>query len=464
MSIGVGDFAAIFDREGTEELAREVGFVQRVRDIEPHDFLAALVFGSLGSVAPSLESIAGFLPGEVSRSAVEKKFKPETVEFFRGALSHALDQVQQMSLEKVEAKWFSAFPHIFLQDGSSWDLLKGLREMFPGSGGSASVANAKLQLLYEYRSGQIIPFDLVPGKNPDSRYGSLMVERVTAGDLSIFDLGYFKAETFHDIDRKDAYFVSRHKTTAGVWVRSKDKVRRLDLPRVLREAKEDAVELPVLIGVGQKKATECRLVAFRVPRHIAKLRRDRLQKTAKKKGRTHSDTTWQLCDWSIFITNAPAELVPAQLMRTIYRIRWTIELVFKQFKSLLRIHRCNSENESRMLSEALAKLIAAVLIHGLHARANIAFWRDRKQEISFDKMWKRFQERACKLCETLMKGRGSFRYCLRKVMDVVFQTCRKSHQPSRMTSLQRIDNSVGDAIPVSLSPQRIEPFTRTKVA
>ncbi|QTA80005.1 Transposase family protein, IS4-like [Desulfonema limicola] len=79
------------------------------------------------------------------------------------------------------------------------------------------------------------------------------------------------------------------------------------------------------------------MIAFPVPQEIANLRRSRLHKNAAKKGRTCSPKGLFLCDWSMFIINASEDLIPSKMIRTLYRIRWSIELVFKNWKSILKI-------------------------------------------------------------------------------------------------------------------------------
>lgn len=453
-------FSESFRSKKTEELAREVGFLKREGGkIAPHDFLRVLVFGSLASSAPSLESTAGLLPGTVTRQAVDAKFTEEGAKFFHRALLRVLRHVEGLSTDRLETKYLDAFAHVYLQDGSSWDLRPGLKDLFPGSGGSASPANAKLQLIYEYKTCQTLPLVLSAGKHPDSTYGALMVETMSAGDLGIFDLGYYDTKTFEKIDQKKAFFVSRFKPTAGVWIDSEGRMERVNLTGLLRSRKGPAVELTVFLRIDKaNRFLKCRMVAFRVPPEVAELRRSRLRKTAEKKGRNVSPVAWELCEWSLFITNAPPELVPSRLIRTLYRIRWTVELVFKQFKSVLKIHRSNTENEHRMKAETYAKLIAAVLVHALHAQVHISCWNEKRQEYSFDKVWKRVQERAGEICRAFRKGTRRLTVCLQDLLATILKTCRKRTQPSALTSLQRIDRAMGDATPVILSPADIESF------
>ena len=44
-----------------------------------------------------------------------------------------------------------------------------------------------------------------------------------------------------------------------------------------------------------------------------------------------------LMNWSLFVTNVSAEVWAAPLVARIYRLRWRIELIFKSWKSHLRL-------------------------------------------------------------------------------------------------------------------------------
>jgi len=73
-------------------------------------------------------------------------------------------------------------------------------------------------------------------------------------------------------------------------------------------------------GKGKAQYLSIRLIAFQVPQERAK----RLHKNTARKERTCSPRNLFLCGWSILITNALCELIPSKMIRTLYRIRWSI--------------------------------------------------------------------------------------------------------------------------------------------
>ena len=74
-------------------------------------------------------------------------------------------------------------------------------------------------------------------------------------------------------------------------------------------------------------------MAVRVPQEVADRRRQKAKDKAKSKGRTPSQAYLALLDWTLFVTNVPAEMLSGQQVATLYRVRWQVELVFKLWKS-----------------------------------------------------------------------------------------------------------------------------------
>ena len=64
--------------------------------------------------------------------------------------------------------------------------------MFPGAGGSATQAGAKIQLVWEYKQSIFTHFALMPWNIPDQKYIDTVVALAHNTTLFLFDLGYFK--------------------------------------------------------------------------------------------------------------------------------------------------------------------------------------------------------------------------------------------------------------------------------
>lgn len=53
-------------------------------------------------------------------------------------------------------------------------------------------------------------------------------------------------------------------------------------------------------------------------------------------------------NYSAFITNVPIEILSAEIIGTIYQLRWEIELIFKQWKSQLKMNVLEGINHNRI--------------------------------------------------------------------------------------------------------------------
>jgi len=121
------------------------------------------------------------------------------------------------------------------------------------------------------------------------------------------------------------------------------------------------------------------------------------------------------------------------------RQSFTRQLLFKQIKTVLCIHKSNTGKENRLLREIYGKLITAVLIHRIHADINIRLWHTRRRELSMEKLCKRIQERAFILLDLILVSMRKAIDYLRDEIPRLIKNCMKSCQRSRRTTLETID-------------------------
>jgi hypothetical protein len=428
--VSVEKILSAFSPGQVQRWARQTGFIQRRRQLKPFDFLSLMVFASWSMIAPSLEALAAELEGAFSRVALHYRFTRQASDFLWLCLQWVMAHGQQFQLV-LQTRLLKPFSRVLIHDSSSWDLPPQLAGVFPGSGGSASPANCKVQLTYEVKRGRLQALQLTAGNRPDQ---SFRLQSLQAGDLILADLGFFSLRFFAAVVRQQAYFLSRFLIGTQLW--SAPTGRLMDLPALLTKASGQAYQHAVLMGAGHRLA--CRLICLRVPALVVQQRRRRLRQTARKKGRTPSPVHLALCAWTLLATNAPERLLPAAKLYSLYRLRWQVELIFKQFKSVLRIHHCHTRRPQRLLCELYGKWIAAVLVHALHGSLNAELWNQHGQELSFDKLWKRIQQRALSLVKASLHPLH-FTRCLLQQLPQLLRSCLKCRQPSRPTTLERLD-------------------------
>ena len=78
------------------------------------------------------------------------------------------------------------------------------------------------------------------------------------------------------------------------------------------------------------------------------------------------------------VTHVPEAWLSPAILRPLSSLRWQIELLLKQLKTVLCIHRSTTGKENRLLCELYGKLIMAVMIHRIHADINIRLWNAKR--------------------------------------------------------------------------------------
>jgi hypothetical protein len=231
-----------------------------------------------------------------------------------------------------------------------------------------------------------------------------------------------------------------HSVTLHIISPGEAKEQRLDLAAALKATQADQVEWPQLrVGTPRHQAGPLRLVAFRrSPESAARYRRG-LRESMRTQGRTPSAQALELAGWVLLLTNAPAQKLPSSMMSYVYRLRWQIELIFRQTKSVLRLDKSESEDPSRIQCEIWGRLISAVLLFWWHAHANAESWRLHGREVSFEKLIRLMQQWGLTLARALLKGPAELLQELRTIWQQILKNGRKERQKSRRTSWENLE-------------------------
>lgn len=394
-----------------------------------------MTFGRFGMKHPSLAGMADSIKGKISRIGLHFRFNKAAFEFLKECLSFLLKQIISKNF-KIKIETLKHIKRILILDSSSWDICEKLQDIFAGSGGSASKANCKLQLYYDFLTGKISFWELVPGKRSDQGYSSFIINQINKNDLIITDLGYFCLKTIYSISKKGAFYLSR--LLIGTTVFDPLTEKPINLIKLLKQQKDDIIEMEVLMGASLKDKIHCRLIILKVNKKIAKKRKEDLKKKAKKNKRKSSQIHLQLTGWTFIVTNIPKLYLPKEMARTFYTIRWQIELIFKQMKSIIEIHKSNTSKEYRLKCEIIGSLIIAVFVHKIHGHINAKLWNTQRKELSMEKFYKRFQERAFTLHSFIIKSVNNAVNYLIKQFQCFLKNCLKYRQHSRKSTLESL--------------------------
>lgn len=317
-----------FTSDTIEQTARRTGFVRRKSKITGKAFLALVTFGLWSNAKTTLSQLAAKMRQfgahqAVSAEAIHQRMNKRALAFLEDLRQQALAKIQGLDYPCDDGV-FTFFSKVCIADSTGFGLPQCLAKLFPGSGGSASSAGAKIQLVWDYQQSLLAHFALTPLNLPDQKYVNQVVALAQRGCLFIFDLGYFTINAFALISQSGAYFLSRLNHQTNLYEGNTPGLSPLDLVTMLKETPFDIMEKAIFIG--EKERVSSRLIVVRLPDEIVNERRRVARKTAKKKGYTPTEAHLFLLAWNLFITNVPGEVWPPKTVIRAYPIRWQIEI------------------------------------------------------------------------------------------------------------------------------------------
>src|SRR2546427_4311891 len=143
-----------FTADDIEATARRTGFVKRTSKITGKLFLTLVTFGTWSEAKTTLAQLAAKVTQlaqdvAVSPEAIHQRMNKKAIAFLQDMIRQALAKVQ--FLEHVcDDGLFTSFTKVYLADSTGFALPDSLHKLFPGSGGSASNAGAKIQAVWDY--------------------------------------------------------------------------------------------------------------------------------------------------------------------------------------------------------------------------------------------------------------------------------------------------------------------------
>ena len=435
-------FPQLLRPELCHQLAKESGWFQRSGKISSFEFLFSLVLGQGSALALTLNAQATALSEPVSRQALDQRYTPEAVAYFKAAFEQALQRTLSWPSDgPIAQRLREHFAALRLFDSTQCACADALASLFPACGGGGAQAGLKVLLSYEYASSQLRPLGVLPGKRSDQGLAELAAQQVQSDEIGLFDKGFYKAQALRGIAQRGGCFLIPWPHGVSVWETDPAGQRQgLDLAGELKASSAPCREWTA-VELGQTPSAQLgplRLLAYRLSPESAGRRRAQLREKCRTRGRQPTAEALELAGWLILLTNAPAAKLPAKAAAYLYRVRWQIELIFKQWKSVLRLHVVPSDNPCRVQCEVWARLLGALLVFAWHHHANGACLQLHQREISFSKMAKQLQQQGHALARTLFQDRAGLETLLREMWGKILKLARKEHQPSRPTTWQNL--------------------------
>jgi hypothetical protein len=238
---------------------------------------------------------------------------------------------------------FIGFINVWIQDSTCIHLPVALIEKFTGGVANGKQnATAKLNVIVNAISGLCPVMEWCSFTDSEQSLCSNIMSIASAGDLVIRDLGYFVLSEFTKMTDAGIFFLSRWKNK--VTLHDNQSGKQIDMLKLFKG--KNHIDIPVLCGRDER--AKVRLVAIKLPPEQAAERKRKAKKDGKKKT-NHNKEFYALLDYVIFITNVKETTWNYKEVATAYRIRWNIEILFKSWKSGLKVERMIPEAQTHTI-------------------------------------------------------------------------------------------------------------------
>jgi hypothetical protein len=345
LSILANKFQSVFDASRLDARGNDLKFCQRQRLITPFrlslSVVASMASQRVQSIADLHRDFNALWEMEVSYKAFYTQVaKPSCAELFRTSLCDLMGKLTLKVLGFPKGHALSAFKRVIIQDGSSFALRDALAQAFPGRFHTVKPAAVELHCTMDVLRDAPLTVVLTPDTASEQDY---LPEPASLQEaLFLADRGYLNLTYLRDVGRHGGCFV----------VRAKEGLN----PRVIDAYREDGKRL--------RSCSERDLQA--------------IMATLPKRQRVHLLVEWWIesqpfrlrliVSWNnktkafvYLLTNLPEASYDIEQVCLIYKLRWQIELLFKEWKSYANLHAFDTTDEH--IAEALiwASLAAAAL-------------------------------------------------------------------------------------------------------
>ena len=350
----VGRAAALFRKTlsaaALDEIARGCRFVQRQRTVTACSVFWALMT-TLG--AHRTQYISDVLRSLNAQQGWSVRYKPFWDRLAKRAFSSFMKTLFERLCREVTMRVLGAqagsvascFSDILMDDGSSFAIADGLRNVFPGRFTAATPAAVELHVHMSLMSGNVRHVTLAADKEAERQFlppASSLPPR----SLSLRDRGYVDLDYFEALAERRAYLICRapnalNPTIVGVLSGLPKRLSKKWVGQQLQQLRKKKLrhDLDLLVSWPRKGGTtlELRLCIRYIP--------------GKK-------------SWTWLLTNLPKTFAASSVGR-LYRLRWQIELLFKDWKSYANLHALQTEHPAIVEGFIWASLCAAFLKRAL---------------------------------------------------------------------------------------------------
>jgi len=383
----------LFPTEVLQRIAKDSGFIQRHRKVDPVAFFWAVTLEAGVYLQRSLEQLRFVYNQKApkplhSYSSFYDRFTPELVEFLHQCVAYGLSQLRSAPGNRLSPK-LDRFEDILIQDTTVVRLYASLAAIFPPTRANHATAGVKVATLVSVRANGPKRVELVPESTNDRE--TLKVGPWVKDSILLVDLGFYKHQAFARIEENGGFYLTRLHPQVNPRLVQSFRVHRgaaIDLEgkrwkEVLPHLRRQVVDAEVEIDFARRK-------------YGGRKSRDTLT--------TRLVAVWneETRKYHAYLTNLSVDVLSAEEVAQLYGCRWEIELVFKELKGEYALDRVNTSKREVVEALLWASLLTMVVSRRLHTAVRERIKPEYRTRYTPIRWARAFREQSGRILDTLM--------------------------------------------------------------
>lgn len=430
--------------ENINSIAKQVGFCKRKSKLTPMMFLKMILFDHLQSDQPSLQQHSfGIQTDEgkkITKQGIGERFTNHAVGFLMSIFQRYLEN--QLSAQQLPSSLKEKFTSIRVMDSTEFKLHESLCAAFPGYSGSGTKACAAVQFEFDILSGKINHLSLENARVSDKAYASERMATLREGDLLLRDLGYYSVSTYLEIESRKAFYVSRLNPQLNIYEKKGGVFKVLKhggIIKRLRASGKMYLDIPVYIGKDTRHPV--RLIANLLDEEaVAHRIKNKMNK--KTKLNKADKLTSQI---NLFVTNMKKGFCGTADIYHLYKIRWQVELMFKTWKSVLKIDKVRKMKADRLRCYLISKLLWVMLSWEVCVVHQHKVWMVHQHLISHYKCFSLLKLQALKIKGILFSSAQQIKHWIESLLDCFVEHGLKENKKGRISLMDLLKMDKGNA-------------------
>jgi hypothetical protein len=294
----------------------------------------------------------------MARSAFFDRLTAEFEFLMKWVLDSVVNRARQRRVELPER--LAGFRDILALDATVVKVDDRLRGLWRGCRGNSSKAALKVHTVVRALTGELLRYRITKEAHADAK--GIGTGPWMRGSLLLFDRGYPSPSLWGRIHRQGGFFLTRLPTgydpaLVGNNRRHRGRARKI----------ENRTLLQFVDGL-QRRYLDV-MADFRVYIRKYDSEHGHNERQVFRVVGVRNDKTGKL---HLYATNAPVDMLPAEMVRDLYRLRWEVELFYKAAKSGSGLNELTSSQPHIVRTLVYATLIRTTLAMKAKMRASQA--------------------------------------------------------------------------------------------